>query len=258
MKTLFIVLMLIITINIVLVTAQPNWAKKGVYVEYKVKISVTKTDLSSSLGRLDKILSGYTEAVIKYVIVDFNHEIFILNEIVEKVTQGTGGPGNLLYLHIVSQGQANTIKTKEGCQLVYNWYFKYRGVSFPEIREKPYPSNLYVYMDVTQNPKKIASSNTRTIIYSTMSIDINEYVRAEYDESTGFLNKLEYIQAFLVNNINAIVVSVTVTRIGSNISVFFGRAWDIDTLLAVIAGSIVAGIVAVIVFYQRVKKEMGY
>ncbi len=260
-RIVVLVFILIITLNIVntpILLAQPNWAKKGVYVEYRVRVSVSKTDLSSSLGKLDEVLDGYVEAVIRYTIIDLDQEIFILQEKITKLTKETGGPGNLLYIDIVSQGEANTIKTSSGYQLVYHWYFKYKGIVFPKIRVKPYPSNLYVYMDVSQNPSVISKTNTISGIMQDMEITIRETIKAEYDKTTGFLNKLDYLQVFLVNNLNAITVSVTVEKIGSNIPVVFGRAFDIDTLIALIAGSVLAGIIAMVVFYQRIKKELGY
>ncbi len=261
---LVLTLLLIVSACVSRVYAQPAWARRGVYVEYFKHVEASKTDLAKSYPILDELFDGYVEEKARYILISFDESYFTLSLQVVGATYTTGTKALLEILRWIDKGEKNTIQGVQTLELVFSWY-KYSGkidVKLPPGSIIPSPVNLYIYKPpstgsntVKVNHQFMIKLNSTNELLEDVMVTVS--INAEYDKTTGFLEKLEAIIKYSFTGLPIVTIYYDVSKTGSNIPEIAGTPVNIDTILAVTAGSVVAAVFAFIVYYYRVKKVIG-
>ncbi len=245
-------------------SCQPDWARNGLYVEYSKKVEAVKTDLTSNYPRLDGEFNGYVEEKATYVVISFDERVFTLSKNVVGGTYATGTRRLREILGWIDRGEKNTIRGNTTVEMVFEWYFSRRNINF-KLKEGdvlPSPVNLYIYQSPMHAQKEIRLDRIYTITLETSGgtpedVSVEATLHAVYDTATGFLEKLEITIRYSSGGLPILNIFYTVEKTGSNIPVVGGNPLNIDTILALTAGGVVAAVFAFIVYYYRVKREVG-
>ncbi len=261
---LVLTVLLIVLALVSHVFAQPTWAKRGIYVEYFKHVEASKTDLANSYPVLNKLFDGYVEEKARYVLISYDESYFTLRMIIIGGTYTTGTKALLGILRWIDHGGENTIQGPESLELVFSWYKSTGKISVKLLPGSiiPTPVNLYIYKPPNIGGNSFNVKHVYTIKVNSTSGEPEEVrltvtISAVYDKTTGFLDRLEAYLKYSYGGLPIVTVYYKVSKTGSNIPVIAGNPLDIDTILAVTAGGVVAAIFAFIVYYYRVKKEIG-
>ncbi len=253
--TVLIIIHLLGTIH---VYAQPEWARPGIYVEYSKKIIVSKTDAASMVPELSERLNGYMEERAKYVITDVSGSSFTMEKILIGGVYDSGTPELRKYINATDYGELNTIRSQTTVYLVFEWYFSFRQYKMVIDDGLVIIKPIFIYLDPL-NPgiDNINYDKNIDVEIGNQTADVYIVVKASYDTDTGLLKEFSLGIKYSVNGLPAITITYTIERVSSNVPRAFGIVIDLETMISLIAGGLLAAIIAVGIYYYRVKKSLG-